>query len=603
MKKQKQKKNVIKNNLYMLRIAWKVSKKRVVAEFLMKALSMFKSYFISLVFIQVIVDYISDRDLQSLLYFLAVSVVFFLITDYLETWFANRFLPLSNCLFYKKMNDMLFTKASNLDLKCFEDSEFYDMYVLASREAESRIISVIANMSGVIFSFVTVVALYVSMFSIDRFVILIAVFPLISIFVILKKINETNYSIEVEKAPYSRAVGYTERVSRLRDYAEELRLYNVKNILLRILRENTGKIVDIISKFRVRQGVRSVFQLQLAFTFLYEGTILYSAYMVLVNRSMTLGEFVVLASAMKTGIWTLYGLTFQMAETVKNGLFVKNFINFMKYEPEIPEDQDGEPVPAEFEELEFRNVSFRYKENKPVLRNISMKIKKGEVIAIVGYNGVGKTTFTKLLTRLYDPYEGEILFNGRPVKEYNLKQYRDKFSVLSQDFKIFALSIRDNVLAGRSGSDEQIYDAIDAAGLSAKVRGMENGLDQILTKEFEKNGAVLSGGESQKIAIARSFMKGFQIAVFDEPSSALDPVSEYNLFKEMLEICKDKTLIFISHRLSSTVFADRIFVFNDGVIEEAGTHNELYAKKGIYYKMFSSQAERYIDEEEIYNEK
>ena len=358
MKKQKQKKNVIKNNLYMLRIAWKVSKKRVVAEFLMKALSMFKSYFISLVFIQVIVDYISDRDLQSLLYFLAVSVVFFLITDYLETWFANRFLPLSNCLFYKKMNDMLFTKASNLDLKCFEDSEFYDMYVLASREAESRIISVIANMSGVIFSFVTVVALYVSMFSIDRFVILIAVFPLISIFVILKKINETNYSIEVEKAPYSRAVGYTERVSRLRDYAEELRLYNVKNILLRILRENTGKIVDIISKFRVRQGVRSVFQLQLAFTFLYEGTILYSAYMVLVNRSMTLGEFVVLASAMKTGIWTLYCLTFQMAETVKNGLLVKNFI---KYEPEIPEDQDGEPVPAEFEELEFRNVSFRYK--------------------------------------------------------------------------------------------------------------------------------------------------------------------------------------------------------------------------------------------------
>ena len=204
------------------------------------------------------------------------------------------------------------------------------------------------------------------------------------------------------------------------------------------------------------------------------------------------------------------------------------------------------------------------------------------------------------MTRLYDPIQGQIKYNGCPIKEYDLKEYRKQFAVVSQDFKVFALSVRDNILAGRNGSDSDVYKAIDAAGLRNKINTKENGIDSILTKEFDENGIVLSGGEYQKLAIARAFLQGFQIAVFDEPSSALDPVSEYNLFKEMLTICKDKTLIFISHRLSSTVFADRIFVFDNEKIEEAGTHDELYAKKGKYYKMFCAQAKRYIDERKAY---
>lgn len=593
--------HVIKNNMYMLKIAWKISPKRVLLDFCMQAIAMTKKYFISLVFMQMIVDFITIKSITHLIYFIAFSSIFFMATDFFEKWYKNRFLPKSNCILYENVNNMLFEKSSNVEVGCFENAEFYNMYVLASNEADTRLVSIIGNISAILFSFIATFAIYLTMFQIDKVVIVFTIFPLIAMFGVLKKINRTDYEIVKEKAPYERITAYTERVVRLREYAEEARLYKVNNIILRMLKENTYKITEILEKYRVKQAGRLFVQRQFAFTFLYEGTVLYSAYMVLVNRSMTIGEFVILATAMKTGVWMLYDLTHQISEIFKNGLFAKNFIEFMNYEPKIPEDQEGISVPETFEELEIRNVSFGYKTGQEVFSDISLKIKKGEVIAIVGHNGAGKTTFTKLLTRLYDPSKGEILYNGVNIKEYNLKAYRNLFSVVSQDFKVFALSIRENILAGRKGTEKEVQAAVEAAGLRDKIDTLSNGFDSILTKEFQEDGVIFSGGEYQKLAVARAYAKGFEIAVFDEPSSALDPVSEYNLFKEMMEICQGKTLLFISHRLSSAMFADRIVVFKDGKIAEIGTHKDLFEQKGLYYDMFLSQAEKYLNEEEIYH--
>lgn len=595
-------KNILSNNIYMIKLAWHISKKRVTLDFLISAMLMFKKYFINLIFIQVIVDFITTKNIKFLFTFIIISVFLFLGMDFLEIWYKNRFVPYSNTLFYEKLNNQLFEKASNIDLKCFEDSDFYNIYLLASKEADIRLISILENISGIIFSFITTVAIYVTMFHIDEFVILFALFPLFSVFIILKKINEVDYTITKEKAPFERLIEYTERVVRLREYAEEMRLFKIKNVIVTMLNNSTEKIVAIYKKYRIGQGIRSVFQLQFAFTFLYEGTVVYSAYRVLCEHSMSIGQFVVLATAMKTGVWTLYGLTFQISEIVKNGLFAENFIKFINYIPTIPESQKGEHITGNFDEIEFCNVGFHYTTGESVFESISLKIRKGEVIAVVGYNGVGKTTFTKLLTRLYDPSLGMILYNGKDIKEYNVKEYRDLFSVVSQDFKIFAMSIRDNILCGNNFSDEKINEALNAVGLLEKVNAMEFGLDTIMTKEFEENGVVFSGGELQKLAIARAYVQGFEVGIFDEPSSALDPVSEYKLFEEMMNICKGKTLIFISHRLSSTVFADRIVVFDKGTVAEVGNHKELYERRGLYYKMFKSQAERYINEEEIFHE-
>lgn len=592
--------DVIKNNFYMLKLAWSISKSRVLLDFFMSALAMYKKYFIGLIYIQVIVDFINVYNFSFLIKFIFLSSLFFLLTDLLETWYRNRFIESSNCLFYEKVNEILFEKVSNVDMECFENSEFYDMYLLASKEADSRIISIISDISGVFFSFALTVAIYITMFSIDRFVICLVVFPLISLFIILKKIKDIDYVIAKEKISSERAIAYTERVARLRDYAEEIRLYNINNVILKILREQTHHIVYVYKKYRVGQVIRSILQKQFAFTFLYEGTLLYCAFKVLCFKSMTIGEFVILASAMKTGVWTLYELTSQISRIYENGLFIENFVKFIHYHPTIAENQGGKPVDKNFREIEVRNIGFRYQGEKNIYSNLSLRIKKGEILAIVGCNGVGKTTITKLLTRLYDPIEGEILYNGVNIKEYNLQEYRSLFSVLNQDFKIFALSIKDNIFMGQKVNEHLLNKVLEAAGIEDEMT--IDKLNTTITREFDDKGAFFSGGEYQKIAIARAFAKDFEIAIFDEPSSALDPVSEYNLFQDILKIGQGKTLIFITHRLTSTMFADRIAVIQDGVIKETGSHQELYVQKGIYYEMFRSQAERYISEKKIYHE-
>ena len=220
---------------------------------------------------------------------------------------------------------------------------------------------------------------------------------------------------------------------------------------------------------------------------------------------------------------------------------------------------------------------------------------------MVGHNGAGKTTLVKLLMRLYDVTEGEIQLNGRPIKEYKLKGYRNLFSVVFQDFKVFAVSVLENILLKADITKEEKNRAVSGmkdAGIYDKVMSLEKGCETVLTKEFDENGAVLSGGETQKIAISRVFARDCPIAILDEPSSTLDPLAEYAMYEAMMNACRDKAVIFISHRLSSAVLADRVYLMEKGEIIESGTHRELLEKGGKYADMWSKQAEKYRKKEE-----
>lgn len=230
------------------------------------------------------------------------------------------------------------------------------------------------------------------------------------------------------------------------------------------------------------------------------------------------------------------------------------------------------------------------------LKNVSLSLKKGEKIAIVGYNGAGKTTLIKLLMRLYDPTSGKILLNGQDLKDYDLSAWQDRIGVVFQDFKIFAASLAENVVNGRYEEvvdKERVMTALDAAGFSQKLSELPRELDTPLTREFDDNGVELSGGESQKVAIARVFARPYELIVMDEPSSALDPVAEYDLNQAILRYAAHKTVIFISHRLSTTRMADRIYMFDRGSLIESGNHDELMAQNGKYAEMFRMQAEKY----------
>lgn len=248
-------------------------------------------------------------------------------------------------------------------------------------------------------------------------------------------------------------------------------------------------------------------------------------------------------------------------------------------------------------QVEFRNVSFKYPGSETyALRNINMKFKIGKRLAIVGRNGSGKTTFIKLLCRLYDPTEGEILLNGIDIRKYNYREYMDIFSVVFQDFKLFSLKLGENVASGIDYEKSLVMDCLEKAGFSDRLAKMKNGTETYLYKDCDKDGVDLSGGEAQKLAIARALYKNAPFILLDEPTAALDPIAEAEVYSKFNDIAGDKTAIYISHRLSSCKFCDEIAVFHEGTVIQQGTHNELVSdKKGQYYELWHAQAQYYTE--------
>ena len=330
---------------------------------------------------------------------------------------------------------------------------------------------------------------------------------------------------------------------------------------------------------------------------------LYAIYRNLVTGSITLAELTIMTSLMVAMTWILIRLFENIMDIMKNGIFINNLRGFLEYVEEIPQDQDGEEPGQVFESLEFRNVSFSY-ENEQTIKNLSFVINKGQTVALVGHNGAGKTTIIKLLLRLYDPTSGVILYNGRDIREYNLKAYRELFATTFQDFQMFGMTIKENVLMGRhyENEDQRVITALKKAGVYEKVTTLKDGIQTMMTKEFDAEGAVLSGGETQKIAVARTFVKDAQMKIFDEPSSALDPIAEYELFQNIMKEGHKHTMLFISHRLSSVKNCDKVFMLERGHLIEEGTHDELMAANGSYAQMYKKQAMNYLaleKEEEV----
>ena len=248
-------------------------------------------------------------------------------------------------------------------------------------------------------------------------------------------------------------------------------------------------------------------------------------------------------------------------------------------------------------EVEFRNVSFKYPGSENyALRNVSMKFEIGSRMAIVGMNGSGKTTFIKLLCRLYDPTEGEILLNGIDIRKYNYAEYMMIFSVIFQDFQLFASKLGENVASGTAYDCGQVTDSLKKAGFAERLSELQDGIETYLYKDYDNNGINISGGEAQKIAIARALYKDAPFIILDEPTAALDPIAEAEIYSKFDEIVGDKTAIYISHRLSSCKFCDMIAVFHEGAIIQQGTHDSLVAdKKGKYYELWHAQAQYYTE--------
>ena len=498
--------------------------------------------------------------------------------------------------------DLLQKKAVEVDLACFESSAFYDTYVKATSEATNRAYTVMNNILDVIWITIEVVAVGTLIITIDPIFLILAFLPFLCTLLIGKKRNRLKYDYNMRNKEVARQRDYVRRTFYLNDFSKEMRLTEMWKVMYKRMHSSISEMKEIVNKY----GYKMMF-FRYLFDFIFDvvvhsGTIVLAAFKTLVAKNMLLGDCFVVINSISNIAGSVNYMGDVFFKLDENSLYVDNLRDFLEYEVHIAEDENAPVVPS-FQKLELKNMTFGYEgQEKPALTNVNLTVNIGEKIAIVGHNGAGKTTLIKLLQRLYDPSEGEILINGENIKNYRLSSYRNLFGTVFQDYRLFATTVAENVMLRGDITDEDratVRDALTRTGIYDKVEALSNGVDSNVTREFDNEGAMFSGGEAQKISIARIFAGNQEIVIMDEPTSALDPIAEQEMYRNMFEACEGKTVIFISHRLSSATMADRVYMFENGEIIEQGTHSELLAMNAKYADMWHKQADTYADAEEV----
>lgn len=500
----------------------------------------------------------------------------------------------------EKIKLMLYEKAKELDLECYDNPEYYNKMVLALSEVDKQIERCVTFLQNTASGITVFVSTGIYFLMKDKVSIIFVVISFIMSVCFNQLYNRICFRVRIDRNPVERKREYTKRVFYLSDYAKELRLNpGVADILQERFKKANDEIYEIEKKYSKRRFILSYMKRHISNNlfsdFIYTSYLVYKA---AVMHALSFSSVAILFNSfgrLKQGMRIFTDVYPYACET---SLYVQKIVDFLKTEPKIVEGKGIVPYEGA-KTIDMEKVSFAYNEKDgELLHDISLHIGAGKKIAVVGYNGAGKTTLVKLLMRLYDVNGGNILVDGIDIRDYDIKQYRNSIGTVFQDFKIFAGNVRENVIMDvwkeNDDDEENIRQSLCDSGLLKRIEAMENGLDTELTTEIMDNGVNLSGGEGQKLAIARVFKQQAGLMILDEPSSALDPIAEYQLNHAMLSATKDKTVIFISHRLSTTRLADNIIMLENGRIVESGGHDELLKLNGKYAEMWRVQAGAYI---------
>lgn len=503
------------------------------------------------------------------------------------------------------MQEEMIKKVVTMDLMCYDCDTYYDNFIVAASQLEDMILTAIFDLARMGRNVATVLVLSGLITFIDP---VIAIFPVLGFLINIFsrfRIMKLEYEYDVEKKTIMRRANYSKRVFYQPEYAKEIKLSHIEVPLERQFHQAIDETIGVSKKYGIRISLWSLVNWIFVFTFLSLFCVpLYLGYMALVVCRIGLGDVAALNNAQSTVRNQLDAINYCVERIQRAGLFCERFRKFMNYESSIEKAKGTADVPKDRTVLEIKDMSFHYDDtDKDTLKHINMKIKSGEKVAFVGENGAGKSTFIKLLMRLYDVTEGSICYGEHDIREFSTEDYRDIFGSVFQDYQIYATSVQDNVMMHKWDEKEQerVKAALEQSGFWDRLNTLPNGLMTSLTREFADDGVQLSGGEAQKVAIARLFAKKerMHIAILDEPSSALDPKAEYELNQNILNRAGDATVIFISHRLSTTRDADCIYMFENGEIIEQGTHRELMELNGQYADMFRCQAKYYQQNQEI----
>ena len=472
--------------------------------------------------------------LAAILISFAIDSIYSAISTYMQNIIIPRNAQTISC----KMQSKLFYKSSTIEMKYYDNPEFYDVFSIALQQSDSRAQEVLNTLNIFISSLFSIGALITLIATLEPFLFFLVILNVVLSFGLNIVITKLQHNLVQESVHMQREMEYSKYIFYRAENSKELRMNeSLKNMLKNKFVKASNKIIDLLNKYGKQQFHYTFIQdtVSNAFTALI---FIYLAYKA-IHHLMPIGDFVTLSSSTRQLAIQILGFIGCFSQIYKHSLFIDNFKEFIEYKP--PANHCNGIKLDKINSIEFKNVSFQYPLcNIEVLKKISFEIKTGEKIAIVGENGAGKSTLIKLLTGLYDAGKGEIIVNGKDIKMYELNSYRNSISVSFQDYKTFALSIAENILMHsvdvNKKEDELVIEALEFVGLLGKVMKLPEGIYTKLTKEFDTEGTVFSGGEIQKIVLARAYASKSSLLILDEPSSSLDPMAEYDMFNKMTPV-------------------------------------------------------------------
>lgn len=601
-------KKVIQNNLYMLKIFFRaVPLYSIGFAFLTVARSILFNTVGNVLFIQYIVKTVESAvahpgDMQkTLTRLIAVTCVYYglvlLFNTVMEGIFHNGAAKNAEIKVHRVFAKMVFEKSVSIDLGCYDDQKYYNDLVAANNESNNRAWSTYRNFVNLIENLTVLLSLFYIISSLDFVVFVLAVVINVLSFWYQIRLNKINGEIYNKTMPLLKEIGYVNRMFFLKQNAKDIKMTNIGEVLLDKMTSSSKKLSEIHALYGAQKtfvctGDHLMKKILGDFAALF-----YLAYMVLVKCAYTFDVMTALWNAYGTIKGNMNNFVNSIKELHNNSIYIEKFIHFMERENGIVSDK-GLKINADTPiTVEFADVSFSYDGEHKILDGLNLKIRANEKVAIVGSNGAGKSTLVKLLLRLYDPDRGRILVNGTDIRDYDAEFYRKNLcSILVQNYQMFAATLYENVKMDRVDKKAEgagLDQALGMVGLRHVVERLPAQGDSEYSREFNGDGVVFSGGQKQKLALARVLFSDKRMAILDEPSSALDPKAE-SAFNELeFHMLPERTIVIISHRLSTTRMADRIILIQNGKVAEDGSHKELMKNNGIYAKMFEMQSGRY----------
>ncbi len=575
MKKNK----ILYNTSYCIKYIWKIDSKYIL---LMIIISVLTSIFnvVNLSILRYITDTLMEQKIKC---FLVVILVMFLLSITIAVINGSAsylYEPLLQNRIIETIQKDIYKKAKSFNLEDYENKKFYELYYFVVENGKTGIINSVTLTMGGLTSLLSVIGISSIIIQYDLVIITCTFVGVFISCLCSMKIKKLQYTYKIESIPYNREISYIHRIYYLNDYIKEILTFCNSGIFKKKYEYAWKGMNKLTLKWGKRIRIQYIW-LMVADSFVEIIILIYLGYNTMSGK-MLLGEFIVVYTGIQQMIQQIKAIVASVPELYSNALELEKYFEFMQMKSD-----KGKIVVKSIDEIRFENVFFSYGTDRNILQNVSFTLKKNNgKIAIVGKNGSGKSSIIKLLMGFYENYEGKISINGRNLCELSKGDYRKRISVLYQDFRLFSMTVDQNVSMEYESSEEKVNEFLKKVKVYEKIKSLPDQNRTILSKEFDKDGIYLSGGEQQKIGLARSLFRNSDVLILDEPFSNMDCISIDSILKEIENVYLDKIIILITHDLHNLYGIDRILLLDNGQIVEDGTEKELLSKRGQYYQMW-----------------